>query len=346
MLPLRAPSAVSFGFNHSWVLALLPLALLPLLRSTELVLSYSSLVLMPRDRISAVLGWVLRITAAAAVAATIVGIAGPHQRDESIERIGSGAQIVVVLDRSASMDLPLFNPRVTGAYNPLEPGRGRESKATIARNLLREFIAGRGEDSIALVLFSAFPMQVLNFTHKPAVIDAAISASGIGRGLGDTDIGRALVAAASAFADRPYSASRVIVLVSDGGAQLDPETRREIQSLFKRFRVSLYWIYLRSFGSPGIAADGELAPSAADTVPERFLHKFFLGLPTPYRAYEAEDPQALEHAMNDIGRLERFPIRYREVLPRRDLSRWAYAVALVLTLLLFAAKSLEIRRWV
>jgi mxaC protein len=136
------------------------------------------------------------------------------------------------------------------------------------------------------------------------------------------------------------------VLVSDGGARLDPETGSEIQSLFKRFRVSLYWIYLRSFGSPGIVADGELAPAVAETVPEHFLHKFFLGLPTPYRAYEAEDPQALKHAINDIGRLERFPIRYSEVLPRRDLSRWAYAVALVLTLVLLAAKSLEIRRWI
>ncbi|HEX7043492.1 MAG TPA: vWA domain-containing protein [Burkholderiales bacterium] len=329
------------AFEHGWVLLLLPLAVLPLLPRGARALDCSSAALLPRDRLSRAVGWAVRFAAVCAVTAAVGAAAGPYLAEQSIERLGQGAEMVIVFDRSASMDQPFF---VAGTYHPLEAAQN-EPKAAVARRLLQSFVAERREDRFALILFSAFPIQVLDFTQRYEVIEAAIAASGLGRGLGETDIGRALLAGAALFAERPYSASRVVLLVSDGGAHLDPQTRARIRELFRRERIALYWIYLRSHGSPGLLADRELPEDLVASVPEHFLHAFFRDLPTPYRAYEAENPQAVRRAIADIARIERFPIRYREVLPRRDLTPPLYAAALGATLLLVLAAGVEVRAW-
>jgi mxaC protein len=65
----------------------------------------------------------------------------------------------------------------------------------------------------------------------------------------------------------------------------------------------------------------------------------------PYRAYEAENPEALQKAIDDVNRVERLPLQFTEVLPRRDLSQLCYGAALVSALLLLAFKLAEVRRW-
>jgi mxaC protein len=215
----------------------------------------------------------------------------------------------------------------------------------VARQLLSEFTAQRPDDRFALVVFSTLPMTVLDFTQKAEVIQAAIAAGNIGRGLSETNIGRALDAALALFDDRPYTGSRIIMLVSDGGDRMDPDTRERLAALMRKQRVSVYWLYLRTASSPGLTlTDGDSA-AAAESVPELLLHRFLESLETPYRVYEAGDTQALKSAIADVNRLEKLPITYQELVPRRDLSPWGHALALLAVLLLLGARLVEIRRW-
>ncbi len=92
------------AFDDPWVLWLLPLALLPLLASTGPVLDNGWLAFAPRDRLSDALGWALRAAATLALAALALALAGPHRPEYTVERVGQGAEIVLVLDRSRSMD--------------------------------------------------------------------------------------------------------------------------------------------------------------------------------------------------------------------------------------------------
>ena len=46
-----------------------------------------------------------------------------------------------------------------------------------------------------------------------------------------------------------------------------------------------------------------------------------------------------------MNRLEKLPITYSDLMPRRELAPYAQALALVAVLLLLAARLLEIRRW-
>jgi mxaC protein len=342
-------------FDEPWLLALLPLALLPLWSRSGTALSNGWLVFAPHDAASRAIGWALRAATALALAALVLALAGPYRPETTVERIGQGAEIVLVLDRSRSMDqgfAPTLRappgargngPEVLDYY--MTQGRGRESKGQVARRLMAEFTRQRPDDRFAMVVFSTLPIRVLDFTQQPDAVQAAIAAGNVGRGLSETNIGRALDAALDPFEDRPYTGSRIVMLVSDGGDRLDPDTRELLAHRLRKLRVSVYWLYLRSANGPGLKpAPGDNA-AAADSVPEMMLHRFFESLPTPYRAYEAADAQALQRAIDDVNRLEKLPIAHQELIPRRELAPWGHGAALLAVLLLLAARCVEIRRW-
>ena len=80
------------------------LALLPVPRRRE-ALVFSHLPWLPADRAGAALGWACRLLAALAMVATALAVAGPGKRPEiSVQRTGHGAEIVLLIDRSRSMD--------------------------------------------------------------------------------------------------------------------------------------------------------------------------------------------------------------------------------------------------
>jgi mxaC protein len=344
------------NFDHPWLLWLLPLAALPLLAQPGGALGNAWPSLMRRDRASDLLGWALRILGMLGLAALIVGIAGPYRPEYPIERVGNGAEIVLVLDRSRSMDQGFAGARPTGAmkgtgpeaidfYFSQAPARLRESKGKVARQLMADFAAKRPDDRFGMIVFSTLPIRVLEFTQKEEPIQAAIAAGNIGRGLSETNIGLALEAALSYFDDQPYTGSRIIMLVSDGGDRLDSDAMERITHLARKHRVAIYWLYLRSANSPGLMLESGEAPENADTVPEYLLHRFFGSLGTPYHAYEAGNAEALQKAIDTVNRLENLPITYLDTVPRRDLSAVCYGAALACVALLLTANLVEIRRW-
>lgn len=341
------------SFDAPGWLWLLPLSLLPLWARSGVALPNAWASVVPHDVASELLQWALRAAAVLALATLLLGLAGPYRPEYPLERVGQGAEIVLVLDRSRSMDqsfaggLSTGAPRGTGPealdyYARLRTNEARESKGQVARQLLSEFAAKRTEDRFGMVVFSTLPMRVLDFTQKDEAIQAAIGAGNIGRGLSETNIGLALLSGLGFFEDRPYTGSRIIMLVSDGGDRLDGDIAARVAHLARKHRVGLYWLYIRSPRSPGLhAAD----PGGAEPAPETALHRFFESLGTPYRAYEAENPQALQKAIEDVNQLENLPITYLETVPRRDLAGWAFGAALLCVLLALGANMAEIRRW-
>lgn len=332
---------MSLAFSHPWLLVLLPLALLPLLRRRGQPVSYSSLSLLPADPLSDRVELALRVAATLALVALLFGAAGLHRPAFEVQKVGSGAQIVLLLDRSRSMDETFGGPRTRNI-----PGLARrpgEPKGAVARKLLQEFVSSRRNDLYAMNVFSTRPIPILSLTDSQAMIQAAISAGNIGRGLASTDIGKGLISALEFFEGREFAGSRLVMLISDGGAKLDLATRFEIQNLLERHRVSLYWIYLRSPLSHGIMDSA--AGIGEQVAPARALHEFFDALRTPYRVYDAEDPGALKSAIADVSELQSLPINYAELIPRRELTRLCYTLALPLLGMLVLAQLMEMRSW-
>ncbi|HEY4038574.1 MAG TPA: vWA domain-containing protein [Burkholderiaceae bacterium] len=327
-------------FEDGALLWLLPLALLPWLTGARQdTARYAELSLIKADLASRWIGRLLRVCAGVAIATLVIALASPRSPESTLNTVGRGAEIVVLLDRSLSMDQPFGKP--ANAWLDLSG----PTKAQVAQRLLAQFVRQRTDDQFALVLFSTLPLPVLPFTQDQEAIQAAVRATDTSRALGDTDVGLGLMAAAAYFDRRVYAGSRAVVLISDGGAQLDPVTRAQITEEFLRKRISLYWLYIRSRFGPGLSPSDHADSPADDAIPERALHRFFRSLKTPYRFYEAENAEALQRAIADLGRLESGPLELHVLRPGRDLRAWPLALALSAIAVLVFANLWTIRPW-
>ena len=324
----------NFGFSAPWLLLGAVSAAIPWLSSGQAAVRYSSLAIAPADRLSTILDRAVRLSASLALIALVVALAGPYRREQTVERLGFGAEIVLLIDRSSSM-----NESFAGRYLG---GTARETKGAVAREILSGFIDRRKDDLFAVVAFSAAPIYVLPLTQDRGAVSAAVRSS-TERGHGITNIGSGLAMALDFFDGRPKRGSRLILLVSDGAARIDDTTRERLRQTFADTDARLYWIYLRN--RTGVHLDAPPENPGESTTPEYFLHQFFQTLGTPYRAYEAENANALRRAITDIEALENDPLPYLEKLPRENLSSYFDAAALLFLLPLLVSRALEIGRW-
>ena len=320
-------------FMTPWVLWLLPLALIPFLLNRTHSRQYSWVAMLPHDPLSNLIGLLLKILAVLALLFVILGLAGPHSLQQKVERIGVGAQIALVLDRSASMDDPF-----SGSNN----GRVGETKSVAASRLMLEFVKSRQNDMIGMVTFSNSAMYVLPLTDSREAILAAIQATN-GGALFQTNIGSGLTSGAGLFDNVPDSGSRALILLSDGAGRMDANTQQKLRDWLARLHVSLYWIVLRQPGGLSIFDTSYVRPENAALPAEIELNDYFKTLTSPFKAYEAEDPKSLAAAIADINQKERKPIRYFEKIPGRDFTSLCFLIAAIMVGLLLTVKSLEVK---
>ncbi len=331
---------MNIAVTYPYLLLLLPLAALPLFASAQESESYPSLSAAKADTLSTVVDFGLRLLGSIAIIGLVLGLAGLHRLDQSIERLGEGANIVLLFDRSASMN---------DSFAGEAPAGGEESKSSAARRFLNAFVAKREHDRFGVAAFSTSPMFVLPLSdHKEATI-GAIDAIEL-PGLAYTNVGKGLALALamhdadilSTQGDDGGIASRAIVLVSDGAAVIDRKLQQRLEAAFTRRPVSLYWIFLRTEGSRGLYEVPQSGrPDTPSAMPERHLNLFFEHLKIPYRAFEVENPAAVGEAIAAIDKLERRPMRYEERIPQKDLSGITYGVSAAALLLLVLAKLAE-----
>jgi mxaC protein len=324
---------MSLAVDHATVLWGLTFAALPLRRSLLPPRAYPWLPQLPADRASRLIDLGLRIAGVVAIAALTLGIAGLHLNSYTLSRVGQGAHVVMLLDRSRSMDDSFAGRTPTG---------GEISKSVAAERLLADFVTKRPHDRFGIAGFSTSPLFMLPLTDSHEAALAAIKTLNF-PGLAQTHVAKGLAMALSYFEGPTGNASRIIVLVSDGAAAIDPDGEAKLRRWFAEKGVRLYWIFLRTAGSYGLFEPARTPDDDNVQVrPERYLHLFLQGLGIPYQAYEADNPAALSQAISDINRLENKALVYEEKVPRRDLQAICYLAALLSIALLGWGRRLEI----
>ncbi len=178
---------------------------------------------LPENKIKSDLMSILRfipdILIASMISLLIIVLARPQTSNEKVEQWTEGIDIMLVVDISRSMTIQDFKP------NRLEA----------AKKVAKDFIQGRFQDRIGIVIFSgdAYSLAPLTTDYKllNTYIDEInfdkIEASG-------TAIGSALAVATNRMRESD-SKSKVVILLSDGdntAGNIDPITAAEISHAY------------------------------------------------------------------------------------------------------------------
>src|SRR5688572_20898834 len=95
---------MNIAFAHPWALILLLLALLPFLSGIFRNRKASWNRLIPASDTTRWISRLIRFLGVVAFTGIVLGLAGMYQTEKTFTRTGTGAHIVFVLDRSASMN--------------------------------------------------------------------------------------------------------------------------------------------------------------------------------------------------------------------------------------------------
>lgn len=313
------------------VLLLLPIALLPWINhNQEKIVAWIDFV--PVDPMSRFIGITLKLLASIAIASLIFGLAGPYIPEKKVDRIAEGAEIILLLDRSRSMD-DAFAVKHQAAL--VSVGK-KNSKRRIAKKYLTEFVQKRPDDRFGFVLFSAKSIDLLPLTYSKETILATIEASALGKGLSETNMPEALIQAAKMFEGQKYRGSRIVLLVSDGGQLISDEEKQQIIDLYKQMNLTVYWIYLRDHKGKTLE-DNDDNLLWAD-IPEKKLHRFFQTMDVPYKAFEAGSLKDFAEALDEIDKQQYQTLVVQETSPKQTKTKPFYAVAMITVLLLALAQ--------
>ena len=317
-------------WTYPWVLWALPLAVLPLFNYGARTFAYPRTAEWPRDAASDWLRALLRMTGALTLIVLIVASAAPYLEGGTQTMSGTGAEIVIVLDRSGSMSEPLVGAEGEAA--------GHESKINAARRILLAFMKRRPGDTFGMTTFNASPVGVAPLSEDRALVEAGLI-SAVARSEGYTAPASALALALDYFRDRPVTAARVVLLVSDGGATIKEENREKLRDLFDASHASLIWIYTRGEEEPSVVSRRR---AVSDSLT---MHRFFEDMKIPYEMFEVTSAEGLEHAIAEVGRMTNLPTRYEQRLPRKDLAAPLFMIALAGIAALVLARSMEVWEW-
>ena len=321
---------------NPWALLLLPMITVPFWLNGKQGQMYSWLDIAPHDKFSDTASFILKVITSLLLASIVIALASPRGPDQKINKSGKGAQTVMVIDRSVSMDHPFAGDATSG--------RAAEIKSAAARRLITKFIDSRPDDMMGVVGFTNSALYGVKITTNRDAIHSAINAA-TSSAINQTNIGAGVTQAVSLFDNIENSGSRAIILLSDGAGKISPRVKHKIKETLEARKLSLYWIVLREPDDVSIFSSNNTQYADGSGPAPIELDKFFKALSIQYKAYEADNPTALQSAIQDINAREKKKIQYSISIPGHDYSNDFIVIALFLGLLILIAKNLRVHSW-
>lgn len=240
----------------------------------------------------------------------VVALARPQSTNEEVEQWSEGIDIMLTIDISESMKIEDFKP------NRLEA----------AKVVARDFVEGRFQDRIGLVVFSGDAFSRSPLTTDYELLNTYID--DISFDLienGGTAIGSALAVSTNRLRESD-SKSKVLILLSDGdntAGNIDPVTAAK---LAQAYNIKIYTIAIGKEGKVPFGTDFFGRPryveNRLDETNLKEIAKIGKG-----KFYRVSDKQALAEVFSEIDRLEKAEIketRYKDTTDYYTIYlRWA-----------------------
>lgn len=255
---------------------------------------------------------VLRVLAVVALA---VAIAGPRKGNATAVIPGEGIDIALSLDISSSMDQRF----------------GNSTRLEVTKDVIREFIKGRENDRIGLVVFQRDAMSISPPSLDYTALDRMVADVESGLLPDGTGIGVGLANALNMLQDST-AASRVVILLTDGEHNADSISPEDAAELAVALKIRVYTIGVVSGNSPfnNREIDEALLKDIADRTNARY--------------FTASSPEALADVYDEIGKLETSRISRESFERFTELAPWFTAAAAGLLLLELVLRGTVLRR--
>ena len=250
----------------------------------------------------------------------LTALARPQRTNEKVEQWTEGIDIMLAIDISQSMQIEDFTP------NRLEA----------AKDVARDFIKGRLQDRIGIVVFSGDAFSMAPLTTDYALLNSYLNELNFdmieSRG---TAIGSAMAVVTNRMRESE-SKSKVCILLSDGdntAGNIDPITAAELAAAFN---IKTYTIVVGKEGMVPFGKDFFGRPNMVEnTVDETTMRKIAeIGSGEFFRV---TDQRALLQVFRKIDQLEKAEIKETRFKDTSDFYfiyvRWACVLFLLWLLL-------------
>ncbi|MGI8617703.1 MAG: VWA domain-containing protein [Gemmatimonadaceae bacterium] len=250
-----------------------------------------------------------------ALAALVVALARPRSTAQVENVTSEGINIALAVDLSSSMLAEDFRP---------------QNRLAVAKSRLKEFIAARESDRIALVAFAGEALTQVPLTTDYPILMQAVDNLQAGQLEDGTAIGLGIATAANRLRDAP-GRSRVMIVMTDGvnnRGSIDPRTAARAASVYG---IKIYAIGVGTVGlAPVPVGRGpaglryELQPVRIDEVLLSEVARMTGG-----RYFRARDAAALRRVYEQIDLLERTTVQSRSYVRYSELFRMPLGLGLL-----------------
>lgn len=245
----------------------------------------------------------------------ITALARPQKVSHSEVIEGEGIEIAMAIDVSGSMKERDF------AIN-----QRRVNRLDAAKTVVKDFINGRKNDRIGVIVFSGRPhtMGPLTMNHEwlNEMIDREIHFRRFENIIeGGTAIGTAIAASAKRLSNREAK-SKIVVLLTDGVQSVPGLSPEDAAKLSATLGIKVYTI---AIGRPSISG------SAEESFDLPTLRK--VASITGAKTYLGKDTETLRRIFDEIDELEKSDIEYRQIVKTKEYFQWPTILAASLLLL-------------
>lgn len=250
----------------------------------------------------------------------LIALARPQTSNEKVEQWTEGIDIMLAIDISQSMQIEDFIP----------------NRLDAAKKVARDFIAGRMQDRIGIVVFSGDAFSLAPLTTDYELLNSYLDEISFdmieNRG---TAIGSALAVVTNRMRESD-SESKVCILLSDGentSGNIDPITAAELAAAYN---IKIYTIVVGKEGMVPFGKDyfgrPRMVESMIDETGMRKIAEIGSG-----QFYRVTDNRALEQVFAQIDQYEKAEIketRFKDTVDYYHIYlRWAMIVFVVWLLL-------------
>ncbi len=322
-----------FRFEDPWVF-LLCIGMLPLIyfgvgrwRSASLKYSTTELVQRLEGQVSGFryLPLALRLLALLLI---IAALARPQLGNKSSEVLSEGVDIILALDTSGTME----------AMDFISNGK-RVTRLEAVKKVVNEFIAGRENDRLGMIVFGTNAFLQCPPTLDHGVLLDFLKRTEVGVAGEYTAIGSAIALSAARLKDLPGK-EKVIILLTDGinnRGNISPEMAAKIT---KALGIKIYTIGVGTKGKAPFLVSTLLGDQLQyEYVPldEETLQK--VAAETGGQYFRATDTEALKSIYHQIDQMEKTEVKVKEYTEYFELYPWLIFPALALVSLEIALRN-------